>query len=34
MYESQQGGIIYSNGIYRIIEPFYDGFKLTRTAIF
>lgn len=34
MYGSQQGGLVCSNGVCRIIQPFEDGFKLTLSAIF
>jgi len=34
MYGSQKGGLLCSNGVCRIIEPFTDGFKLELTSLF
>ncbi len=34
MYGSQKGGLLCSNGVCRIIEPFSDGFKLELTSLF
>ncbi|MDP7071523.1 MAG: DUF6029 family protein, partial [Candidatus Marinimicrobia bacterium] len=34
MYGSLQGGLICSNGVCRVVDPFEDGFKLTLTSLF
>jgi hypothetical protein len=34
MYGSQKGGLLCSNGVCRLIEPFSDGFKLELTSLF
>ncbi len=34
MYGSQKGGVLCSNGVCRVIQPFIDGFKIDITSIF
>ena len=34
MYGSQKGGVLCSNGVCRVIQPFTDGFKVDITSIF
>jgi len=34
MYGSLKGGLLCTNGVCRIIEPFDDGFKVGLTTVF